>query len=96
MDDIISMGYRESVTIQEVIDQLKMESAEERAHIALLKQQEEDAKAANEKKNLQSGKWSRGLQIIWKSMYIFVWIKFTSFVLLNNVKMNILILKSDW
>jgi len=26
MDDIISMGYRESVTIQEVIDQLKMES----------------------------------------------------------------------
>lgn len=56
MDDIISMGYRESVTIQEVIDQLKMESAEEKAHIALLKQQEEDAKAANEKKNLQAGK----------------------------------------
>jgi len=27
MDDIISMGYRESVTIQEVIDQLKMESS---------------------------------------------------------------------
>lgn len=39
MDDIISMGYRESVTIQEVIDQLKMDSAEEKAHIALLKQQ---------------------------------------------------------
>jgi hypothetical protein len=56
MDDIISMGYRESVTIQEVIDQLNMNSAEEKAHIALLKQQEEDAKAANEKKNLQAGK----------------------------------------
>ena len=41
MDDVISMGYRESVTIQEVIDQLKMESVEEKAHIALLKQQEE-------------------------------------------------------
>lgn len=24
MDDIISMGYRESITIQEVCDQLKM------------------------------------------------------------------------
>jgi hypothetical protein len=41
MDDIISMGFRESVTIQEVIDQLKMDSAEEKAHIQLLKQQEE-------------------------------------------------------
>lgn len=28
IDDIISMGYRESVTIQEVCDQLKMESAD--------------------------------------------------------------------
>jgi hypothetical protein len=40
MDDIISMGERESITIQEVTDQLKMDSALEKAHIALLKQQE--------------------------------------------------------
>jgi hypothetical protein len=32
-----------------------MDSAEEKAHLALLKQQEEDAKTANEKKN-QSAK----------------------------------------
>ena len=43
------MGYRESVTIQEVESQLKMESAEEKAHIALVKQQEQDAKIAAEK-----------------------------------------------
>lgn len=48
-DDIISMGYRESVTIQEVENQLKMDSAEEKAHIALLKQQEQDAKMAADK-----------------------------------------------
>lgn len=48
-DDVISMGYRESVTIQEVESQLKMESAEEKAHIALVKQQEQDAKIAAEK-----------------------------------------------
>jgi hypothetical protein len=39
MDDAISMGYRESITIQEVQSQLRMDSAEETAHIALLKQQ---------------------------------------------------------
>lgn len=49
MDDAISMGYRESITIQEVDAQLKMDSAEETAHIALLKQQEQDAKMAAEK-----------------------------------------------
>lgn len=49
MDDAISMGYRESITIQEVEQQLKMDSAEETAHIALLKQQEQDAKLAAEK-----------------------------------------------
>jgi hypothetical protein len=43
------MGYRESITIQEVEQQLKMDSAEEAAHIALLKQQEQDAKMAAEK-----------------------------------------------
>lgn len=43
------MGYRESVTIQEVEQQLKMDSAEEKAHIALVKQQEEDAKMAAQK-----------------------------------------------
>ncbi len=48
--DLISMGYRESVTIQEVMDQLKMESADEKAHLALLKQQEEDAREAAKKK----------------------------------------------
>ena len=48
-DDVISMGYRESVTIQEVENQLKMESAEEKAHLALLKQQEQDAKLPAEK-----------------------------------------------
>ena len=48
-DDVISMGYRESVTIQEVEQQLKMESAEEKAHVALQKQQEEDAKRAAQK-----------------------------------------------
>jgi hypothetical protein len=48
-DDVISMGYRESVTIQEVENQLKMDSAEEKAHLALLKQQEQDAKMAAEK-----------------------------------------------
>ena len=48
-DDVISMGYRESVTIQEVEQQLKMESAEEKAHLALVKQQEEDAKMAAQK-----------------------------------------------
>ena len=49
MDDVISMGYRESVTVQEVASQLSMESAEETAHLALLKQQEQDAKMAAEK-----------------------------------------------
>lgn len=49
MDDAISMGYRESITIQEVDSQLRMDSAEEAAHIALLKQQEQDAKMAAEK-----------------------------------------------
>lgn len=49
MDDVISMGYRESVTIQEVENQLTMESAEEKAHLALIKQQEQDAKMAAEK-----------------------------------------------
>lgn len=49
MDDAISMGYRESITIQEVEYQLKMNSAEESAHIALQKQQEQDAKLAAEK-----------------------------------------------
>lgn len=49
MDDAISMGYRESITVQEVEQQLKMDSAEEAAHIALLKQQEQDAKLAAEK-----------------------------------------------
>jgi hypothetical protein len=48
-DDAISMGYRESITIQEVEAQLKMDSAEEAAHLALLKQQEQDAKLAAEK-----------------------------------------------
>lgn len=43
------MGYRESITIQEVESQLRMDSAEETAHIALLKQQEQDAKLAAEK-----------------------------------------------
>lgn len=46
MDDVISMGYRESVTVQEVANQLTMDSAEETAHLALLKQQEQDAKTA--------------------------------------------------
>ena len=49
IDDIISMGYRESVSMQEVFDQLKMESADEKTHLALLKQQEEDAKEAAKK-----------------------------------------------
>ena len=49
IDDVISMGYRESVTIQEVDNQLTMESAEEKAYLALLKQQEQDAKIAAEK-----------------------------------------------
>ena len=49
MDDVISMGYRESVTVQEVASQLSMDSAEETAHLALLKQQEPDAKMAAEK-----------------------------------------------
>jgi hypothetical protein len=34
------MGYRESITISEVSRQLSMDSAEEKAHIALLLQQE--------------------------------------------------------
>ena len=38
------MGYRESVTIQEVCDALKMESIDEKSHLALIKQQEEEAK----------------------------------------------------
>ena len=37
------------MTIQEVEQQLKMDSAEEKAHIALVKQQEEDAKMAAQK-----------------------------------------------
>lgn len=43
------MGYRESVSLQEVFDQLKMDSADEKAHLALLKQQEDDAKEAAKK-----------------------------------------------
>ena len=43
-DDAISMGYRESVTLQEIDQQLKMESADEKAHNALMKQRIEDAR----------------------------------------------------
>ena len=57
IDDVISMGYRESVTIQEVCDQLKMESADEKAHLALLKQQEEDAREAAKKAADKNKKW---------------------------------------
>lgn len=49
------MGYRESITVQEVDSQLRMDSAEEKAHLALLKQQEQDAKMAAEKAGLK--KW---------------------------------------
>jgi hypothetical protein len=49
IDDAVSMGYRESITLLEVEQQLKMDSLEENAHIALLKQQEQDAKLAAEK-----------------------------------------------
>ncbi len=48
IDDVISMGYRESVTQQEVINQIKMDSADEKAMIALLKQREDEAKKAAE------------------------------------------------
>lgn len=41
IDDVISMGFRESVSIQEVCEQMKMESSEEKAYLALIKQQEE-------------------------------------------------------
>ena len=40
IDDVVSMGFRESVSIQEVNQQIKMESSEEKAHLALIKQQE--------------------------------------------------------
>lgn len=43
-DDVISMGYRESVNLQEIEQQLKMESADEKAHLALMKQRIEDTK----------------------------------------------------
>lgn len=49
MDDVISMGHRESITLPEVEKQLSMNSADEAAHLALLKQQEQDAKLAAEK-----------------------------------------------
>lgn len=49
------MGFRESVSIQEVIDQIKMESTEEKAYLALIKQQEEEAKEASKK--LMEKKW---------------------------------------
>ena len=49
MDDVISMGHRESITLPEVEKQLSMVSADEVAHLALLKQQEQDAKMAAEK-----------------------------------------------
>lgn len=49
IDDAVSMGYRESITLLEVEQQLRMDSLEENAHIALLKQQEQDAKLAAEK-----------------------------------------------
>lgn len=39
IDDVVSMGYRESVSLQEVVEQIKMESADEKAHLALVKQQ---------------------------------------------------------
>ena len=46
---MVSMGYRESVSVKEVCEQLSMESAEEKAYLALVKQQEEDAKEAAKK-----------------------------------------------
>jgi hypothetical protein len=54
-DDAISMGYRESVNLQEIEQQLKMESADEKAHNALMKQRIEDAKEAV-KKQLEKSK----------------------------------------
>lgn len=43
------MGYRESVNLQEIEQQLKMDSADEKAHVALTKQRIEDAKEAVKK-----------------------------------------------
>ena len=39
-DDVISMGYRESVNMQEIEQQIKMESADEKAYVAIMKQHE--------------------------------------------------------
>jgi hypothetical protein len=43
------MGYRESINMQDIEQQLKMESADEKAHNALMKQRIEDAKDAIKK-----------------------------------------------
>lgn len=57
------MGYRESITVKEVESQLKMDSAEETAHIALLKQQEQDAKLAAEKAGAKKWWWLYGVHL---------------------------------
>mmetsp|Transcript_3474 Transcript_3474/g.7208 ORF Transcript_3474/g.7208 Transcript_3474/m.7208 type:complete len:206 (+) Transcript_3474:109-726(+) len=43
-DDVVSLGYRESVTLGQVLTYTAMESAEERLHKEKLKQQMNDAK----------------------------------------------------
>ena len=57
-DDVVALGYRESVTVEEIGEGLRMESAEEKGFLARKKQQEEDAKEVVKRqleKNVKGG-----------------------------------------
>lgn len=43
-DDVVSYGYRESVTVSQVLNSLEMESSEEKLHLMLMKARMNEAK----------------------------------------------------
>eukprot|EP00357_Protocruzia_adherens_P002507 CAMPEP_0114990302 /NCGR_PEP_ID=MMETSP0216-20121206/10710_1 /TAXON_ID=223996 /ORGANISM="Protocruzia adherens, Strain Boccale" /LENGTH=533 /DNA_ID=CAMNT_0002353441 /DNA_START=45 /DNA_END=1646 /DNA_ORIENTATION=- len=53
-DDLISLGYRESVTMSQVATYLEMESSEEKFHKMLMKARENEAKEAAKKHALEA------------------------------------------
>ena len=55
-DDVISLGYRESVTNTQVLNSLEMESSEEKLHLMLRKARENEAKENARKHIIQTEK----------------------------------------
>lgn len=52
-DDVISFGYRESVTLNQIQNALAMDSSDEKLHLMLLKARVNEAKEAAKKAQLE-------------------------------------------